>query len=176
MNSNIKYTGTVTIKTLYKDKVLKEKTYHNTGCLPLFQYIAICLSGNANKYTNGLPTYLRLWRMTDESAVPFSSADIMVEKTYNAVPWSDTAVETSNDPVSASVSYTFLVSGANIDMTGAPVSVLAIYDVEHQAAPMLPSAWVKLEGDESLQGSNNATGISYLVIWTMTISNQTNQN
>lgn len=172
MNS-IGYEGKITVKTLYKDKVISEKVYHNVGCLPLFEYIANCLAGRVTINQDdimGIPTYLRIWY--SPSPTPFAPGSTMTQKTYNAVPWSDVNVTTDSETTSASTTYTFLISGANIDSSGNSGNVLAIYGLNNVSVDATPSAWFKLEEGEELHGSNNASGISYLVTWTMTISNK----
>lgn len=169
MNSNLVYKGNVEIKTLYKGKEIKSNIYHNKGCLPLFKYIVDCLAGNSSIVGGDRPSSIRLFNVEGESfPSPVQEGNIR-----DYLPTACTDVQVTTEGTSATVKYTFLVAGANVMNTDA--NLVALYSSSSSVSDLdNPSAWVKLSDENPLVGTSVAAGISYVIIWTMTVKDVNN--
>ena len=168
--SSLAYKGQVTIKTMHGKKVVKTTTIKNAGCLPLFSFLVDCLSGTFNK--DNAPAYLSLFYV---ATTPVTS-DPLTPGTATAVsllPIAVSDIQTSTDAtnLSASVSYTFLVPGSLISEDNT-ANVLGLYSTRNRNNKNKPMAWIELES--GLESSSVASGVNYVVIWTLTVMNQNN--
>lgn len=155
---SLKYTGQVKIKKLYKNEVIKESRWFNTGKEPLFKFIANCICGNFD--SNETPMYIRLFN-TDEN--------ITVSTELTTIPIINSQREMNFDSTSASAELTFLVPGGAIkEGTVKAIGVFSRNNVNNYT----PSAVVTLKEGEELEGTTMASGISYIIIWKMTVSNK----
>lgn len=177
MRDGFNYSGKVTIKTLHKDKVVKTRTIKNTGCGPLFDCVVRALKGNNT--TDLSPKYIRLYHTS--STIPASEnplkeeyiGTLTKEKTVIPVLLDDSEI-TSESNDEASIEYSFLVPASILSEVTSEekVNLIGIYNSLNMNERKNPSAYIRLADDEEIQGTELATGVSYMIIWKMTFQNQ----
>ena len=176
MNDGFNYSGKVTIKTLHRDKVVKTRLVKNTGCGPLFECVVRALKGN--NINDLYPKYIRLYHTDVESSIyPLTESYLENEQTREktVIPvLVDNSEITSSTNTEASIEYSFLIPASVLSgvTSSEKVNLIAIYNNSNQYIRSNPSAYIRLGESEEIQGTELATGISYLIIWRMTFQNQ----
>ena len=157
MNSSILYRGEVTILTKHNGKTIKKEVIHNTGKAPLFNFLVDCLAGDFS--TRGVPRYLGIYNETGGT---------VTQVHYQLTPASSIDKKLAITETEASVEYTFLVSGANLkpELEG---NIVRLFNSNNMGGE---NESAEITG-VSLEGTSVAAGISYVVIWKLTIANQT---
>ena len=148
----MEYRGEVTVQVRNGDNVLKEVKSHNSGKLPLFEFIMLCITGNF--YPDKRPANL----MAFSAGVQALSRPIVTPAT---VTWGKTE-SSCTATLTWAISFSYVKSGME------SIDSLRIYSRENSRNNTLqtPSAEVTLEEPIDLTEGNNM-----LVAWKMTIGN-----
>lgn len=176
--ATIGYQGNLNIKVQRGNKIISNKTYHNTGSQLLFRFLCECLAGNY--YEDLRPVKIKLFSGHDTEKINEPNTWIN-EDTESATPLSITysnvaTVEESLSSNEYSVSYEFKVPYTYIIRS---VYKAAIYsgnetDNTHWSAIfgfIEDGAW-----DPIIISSADQQYYTLVLTWTMTISNQGGSN
>ena len=158
--SSLGYSGKVTIKLLHKDKVYKVIKGKNSGYLPLFEYIALCLSGTMNGQK--APKYIRTFSTL--GSIP----PILNKPTIGSgIPYSSVEINTSSDK-EAVASFTFLIPGSAFNKDSGITDTFAIYSQENYDKLNNPSVIYQFDNTffKDVDSDSNI-----VVVWEMGIKN-----
>lgn len=149
----MEYRGEVTVQIRNGDNVIKEVKSHNSGKLPLFEFIMLCITGNF--YPDKRPANL----MAFSNGMQALSSPIV---TPAIVTWGKAESY-------CTATLTWAISFSYVKSEISSIDSLKIYSRENSRnnnALQTPSAEVNLEEPIDLTDGNNM-----LVAWKMTIGN-----
>lgn len=150
-SSNIKYTGTVTVKYVKNNKVKSVKR-KNEGTINLFTFITHCIGGN---YLATLrPTYIQGFYLEDDT-----EKEAFVNNNYitgNPIYFNE---ESQNNTISDSVQLTFLIP-YNSFITSEPITILKLYNGKKEICAVVTL-------DEGIEADSDSNVIIY---WKLSFS------
>lgn len=191
----IGYRGDVKLSTYQGKYLLSSKTYRNTGALPLFRFLANCLSGNFPAAYQNRPYKIMLLKVEgsnpDEIVMPKALKDNKnIDRCCSDFIMMTTApeitIQETADMQACKVSFSFtfpssyvLYSGANVVAiygpgVSDPTEYSAYYKLTKQGADLeghITTEWDPIVRDFEDDEANKIFAIE----WTMTLANQKDQ-
>lgn len=164
-NSGMVYQGTVTIKTIKNNKIIKTIRTHNNGTLNLFNFLTNCLLETYEP--TGVPKFIKLFYGTTGNKTP-ETATLLTSQMQPRVS-KNIIIDSSNTTSSAVL--TFLVPRTSINSEGAnKCNIIALYNTKNSSQEKSGySAFVVLKDEIDL--SKIDVGTNLLITWTLKLSN-----
>lgn len=187
-DSGIRYEGRLTIEKVRGDKVVKKTTIKNTGCEPLFRFLANCLvstleSAKSTGLFNSQPQYLDcFYQDPAEASEEIAFGDLASHRVKSYMKQIDASVKelTTSSTLSGqtkagySVNIKFLLQDNNFAKQDSqfPINIVALYDsksVGNYTNPSMPHAYIYInDPDDFLR---YVDGVNYILTWSLVISN-----
>ena len=186
--SKLTYTGQVTIEKVRANKVVKKTVIKNTGCLPLFNFLAECLTlatpenAQAIGLFNDKPQYLNCFYKSSENIIS-SGVDFGKQQVKSYMKQSGVSISSSADITKApnqqgdafyAVNIKFLLQDNNFAVfnteESSKINILALYGARNVGTQDLPHAYIIIPN-----ASNYLTyqeGVNYIITWTLKLSNK----
>ena len=184
--SSIRYEGQVTVEKVRGNKVVHKSVIKNTGCAPLFRFLATCLvstteSAKSTGLFNSQPQYLDCFFQSpssQENGIDFGDSASHKVKSY--MKQIGMSVEQFNVPANLDgqantgykVNIKFLLQDNNFTSSEAKINILALYDsnsVGHYSNPAIPHAYIIIGNPNDYL--DYVEGVNYIITWSLTISN-----
>jgi len=167
-NSNINYSGEVTVKILHGKKTVKTRKVHNNGTALLFNFLTRCLASQYEALF--APRYLRTFNVDNVAELEdFSNIDFNNDMISDALPFATVDVADNH------VDFQFLIPNNLLKNSTTSINLLGLYSqdrfVTNSDNVKNPMAFVKLIDDDEI---SVASGENILIVWRLTLSNVEN--
>lgn len=157
INPGISYAGQIRVDLVRGGKIVKTIETHNSGELPLFNFIANCLAGKF--YESLKPQFIHFFNVDDEQV------------TYIPTPFSSVGVEqyegSSGEGSHCDVVFKYIVPFSVIPV-GSVTTRIKLYN-QTDTRPENYIAYFDLPNNRTIEGDGKS---NVVVTWTMRISNQ----
>lgn len=186
--NTVTYTGNVTIEKVRANKVVKKTVIKNTGCLPLFKFIANCLTiataENADEIGlfNNKPQYLNCFykqaSSIETSGVDFDTQQVKsyMKQTGVSITSTEATTRTPSDQKNAhyDINIKFLLQDNNFKKADGSqeaykINILALYGSSNIGTDELPHAYIIIPRAEDYL--KYVEGVNYIITWTLKIAN-----
>ena len=181
--SAVIYTGKLTIEKKFGDKTCKVTKIHNTGCEPLFAFLANCLASvgpSSTGFEVNKPRFIRGFFVDNPKAFDKVELSPSYEALKTFVPCSKISkdkLDSSNDDFGYSVKYTFMINHNMFkpdtieeEYEYMRINVFAVYNTDNVVSRYNnPSAYIVLENEEDWVTHSELA--NYILTWDMQISN-----
>ena len=175
-NQNIGYQGVVTLTVKNNQQIISKHRIHNSGRVPLFKFLANCLSANWGSAQSNFPSKIILFKADPSETSSQTFNELYWTTEYAVTP--DVGILQSTVPVvigneennSCTVKYHFriptsLISSTNIGKSGLYSQLATINNP-------LAYVFVDSETQDALEGAEGNPNLVVLLDWELTISNK----
>jgi hypothetical protein len=119
--AGIVYSGQVSVAIRSGNKTLSKKTYHNTGGVALFKFLANCIKDGGGQSSNLLPIKIKLFEVdTDKKAAP---GDIISELSKTENYGESVDLEEKSIDISSASTFVAKSDTANVASDGKSVTL-----------------------------------------------------
>jgi hypothetical protein len=119
--AGIVYSGQVSVAIRSGNKTLSKKTYHNTGGVALFKFLANCIKDGGGQSSSLLPIKIKLFEVdTDKKAAP---GDIISELSKTENYGESVDLEEKSIDISSASTFTAKSDTANVASDGKSVTL-----------------------------------------------------
>lgn len=176
ISQGLGYSGIVTLKLAYDNKILKQTTIHNAGRISLFRFFASCLAANWNTASSTFPSRIVIFS-AENNETEFDSSKW--SKTTAITP--DTGIIQSTVPEiiadgeheSCAVKYHFRIPTSLIGAGDASaIGKIGLYSKNVTLADPLAYIFIDSETKTLIANAANNPNVVILLDWELTISNK----
>lgn len=190
INSSVNYAGQVSIEKVRANKVVKKTVIKNAGCIPLFKFLANCLtiatSDNAERIGlfNSKPQYLNCFYVADPAkSVTFDDQRVKsyMKQIGVSIKSNETAAAdiSKQDNAYVTVEIRFLLQASNFkpESVNRPINVLALCgssNVNKLNSGELPHAYIVITNPKDyITRKEDDDDVNYILTWTLKLANAT---